>query len=277
MAIIVGDIHGNLEKAKAFLDYKSDDLHVALGDYLDSFIEPPKIQLKCLRMLMESNSVLLLGNHEVHYLKESPHQSPGYNREYARIFEDILEANIQRFRAAYDVDGWLLSHAGVNSGESQHDNTRRCKKAATFAKALQNEFENYLLNRFNTDDTFAKFSQNDFYSSLVNQVKNQYRHLSIFYNNYQENGGIFYDIEQIFAHNENNQPKVKRTFIALGTTNCTNSCWLYDTTASELVQLPLRPKIGRVICSSNVKVGARLTRCVFEANQVRAWQGAING
>ncbi len=40
MAIIVGDIHGNVEKVKTFLVYKPGDVHVALGDYLDSFHEP---------------------------------------------------------------------------------------------------------------------------------------------------------------------------------------------------------------------------------------------
>jgi len=37
MAIIVGDIHGDREKAQAFLAYRPDALHVALSDYLDSF------------------------------------------------------------------------------------------------------------------------------------------------------------------------------------------------------------------------------------------------
>jgi len=70
MAIIVGDLHGDIEKAKAFLGYEPDELHIALGDYLDSFIHPPHNQLECLQLLMKSDSVLLLGNHEVHYLKE---------------------------------------------------------------------------------------------------------------------------------------------------------------------------------------------------------------
>ena len=62
MAIVVGDIHGDIEKAQAFLDYKPEELHIALGDYLDSFVEPYKQQLECLEMLMNSKAILLLGN-----------------------------------------------------------------------------------------------------------------------------------------------------------------------------------------------------------------------
>ena len=40
MAIIVGDIHGNVEKVRVFLEYRPEVEHVALGDYVDSFTEP---------------------------------------------------------------------------------------------------------------------------------------------------------------------------------------------------------------------------------------------
>ena len=61
MSIITGDIHGRIDKAKAFLAHKPNDPHVALGDYLDSFSEPPERQLEVLRLLMESPAVLLFG------------------------------------------------------------------------------------------------------------------------------------------------------------------------------------------------------------------------
>jgi hypothetical protein len=35
MAIVVGDIHGDVEKVQVFLCYKPEVEHVALGDYLD--------------------------------------------------------------------------------------------------------------------------------------------------------------------------------------------------------------------------------------------------
>lgn len=223
MAIIVGDLHGDAEKTMAFLDYKPDELHVALGDYLDSFIEPPKQQLECLRMLMESEAVLLLGNHEVHYLKVPLFQFSGYNTEYAQTFQDILEANIQRFKVAYAVDGWLLTHAGVHQGL-----TAQINNVDKLAKRFQSRFEQYLVNR-------------------STKKENRYPEQSLFWFNYLEEAALVAkNIRQIFGHVEISQPDVQKTYIALDTTNLTNSCWLYDTKECELVQLPLQPKIGRV-------------------------------
>jgi len=95
MAIIVGDIHGKVEKVTAFLAYKPDAEHVALGDYLDSYGEPIERQLESLQLLMNSEAVLLLGNHECHYLKYPLFQFAGYQVDHAGILQDILESKPQ--------------------------------------------------------------------------------------------------------------------------------------------------------------------------------------
>lgn len=64
---------------------------------------------------MNSKAVLLLGNHEVHYMFAPLFQFPGYQFANAHTLQNILEANLNRFKVAYAVDGWLLTHAGVNS------------------------------------------------------------------------------------------------------------------------------------------------------------------
>jgi hypothetical protein len=35
MAIIIGGIHSNIKKAQAFLTYRFEEKHIALGDYVD--------------------------------------------------------------------------------------------------------------------------------------------------------------------------------------------------------------------------------------------------
>ena len=232
MAIIVGDLHGDLEKAKAFLDYNPGVLHIALGDYLDSSIVSPQKQLECLQILLKSDAVLLLGNHEVHYLKESLVHFSGYNIDYAQTFQTILESNIRRFKVSYAVDGWLLTHAGFNEreidkywddvgGKLVRVKRMRCKKADAIAKYLQNEFELFLINRF-----------------IIKDVPYTYR--SIFCYNYLEDVAfISPKIGQIFGHVEHPKPKVQMNYIALDTTNLSDSCWLYDTEHCELVQLQL--------------------------------------
>ena len=73
MAIIIGDIHGDLGKAKAFLAYKPEVDHIVLGDYVDSCsAEITAVQeLSCLDLLIDSEAVLLWGNHDLAYLSPS--------------------------------------------------------------------------------------------------------------------------------------------------------------------------------------------------------------
>jgi len=225
MAIIVGDIHGDVDKAGAFLAYKPEVEHVALGDYLDSYVEPIERQLECLQLLMDSEAVLLLGNHECHYLKYPLFQFPGYQLDHAGILQNILEANLHRFKAAYVADGLLCTHAGVNSKF-----TERQRDVTILADTLNNSWELYLKHRL---------------------VDHQARYLyqSIFQFNFcifVEGNLLATNITQIFGHMEHSRPIIEPHYIAMDTTNYSNSCWLYDTECCELVQLPLKPKVGRV-------------------------------
>ena len=225
MAIIVGDIHGDIEKTRTFLAYRPDEEHVALGDYLDSFSIRVEQQLECLNLLINSDAVLLLGNHEVHYLKEPLFQFAGYNFDHAPMFQEILEANIQRFKVAYAVDGWLCTHAGV---KSQY--TERESDVSVLAEMFNRSWNVYLKER------------------LVDQEA-RYTYQSIFEFNYcmwVEGNLLPENIRQIFGHVEHMRPIIEPHYIALDTTNNCNSCWIYDTATSELVPLPMETKIGRV-------------------------------
>lgn len=142
MAIVVGDIHGDTEKAQAFLAYKPDALHIALGDYLDSFTVPFQQQVDCLNLLMDSEAVLLLGNHECHYLRKPLFHFARYQLDHAAEFQDILEYNLFRFKFAYSCDGWLLTHAGVHRGYTTH-----CNDIDQIANRLQVKFDKYLQTR----------------------------------------------------------------------------------------------------------------------------------
>lgn len=144
MAIIIGDIHGDIEKAKAFLAHKPDKEHVCLGDLIDNIKKGITLndELACLDLLLSSNTVLLWGNHDIAYTLESPWPSMTnhtlttadieYYADYSDflkgvyekigeltvrdIFIDRLLPHIERFQAAYSVDGWLCTHAGVAPG-----------------------------------------------------------------------------------------------------------------------------------------------------------------
>lgn len=216
MAIIIGDIHGDIEKTKLFLEYEPEKEHVALGDYLDSFTEPVEQQLECLNLLMDSNAVLLLGNHECHYLKNPLFRFAGYNLDHAQVFRDVLEANIQRFKVAYDVDGWLCTHAGVSSQYTEQESD-----VMVLAEMLNTSWELYLKHRLVEHHT-------------------SYPYQSIFWFNFRifvEGNLLPTNIRQIFGHVENNSPIVEPEYIALDTTNNSNGCWVYDSENNVLMDI----------------------------------------
>jgi hypothetical protein len=113
MAIIASDFHGNYKKLRLFLEYKPEEEHIYLGDILDSFAESPTSQLKCLNTLLESDTKLVWGNHELHYRKKAPFSCSGLQYEQRPIFQEVLEANKHRFSNAVFVDGYVCTHAGL--------------------------------------------------------------------------------------------------------------------------------------------------------------------
>jgi len=113
MAIIIGDIHGDLAMARAFLDYHPHDVHVALGDLVDSRVQCDlEEETACLDLLLHSSAALLWGNHDLAYLPARPWRN--YGRFGEAAFRSQYHAHRSRFLAALAVDGWLLTHAGVS-------------------------------------------------------------------------------------------------------------------------------------------------------------------
>jgi len=113
MAIIIGDIHGDIDAVRAFLSYRPDVPHIALGDLVDSRRHGVSFEDEqvCLELLLHSQSELIWGNHDLAYLPERPWLPYGPYAEEA--FRKQFQQNRNRFKAALAVDGWLLTHAGV--------------------------------------------------------------------------------------------------------------------------------------------------------------------
>ncbi len=236
MAIIVGDIHGNAEKVKAFLSYKPEAVHVALGDYVDSFREPQERQLEALQMLIDSDAVLLWGNHDLMYLNKRPFICSGYQGSKTP-FTPLIEANLDRFRSAYAVDGWLCTHAGLHDRLSV---SRHTTDVYEIAAKINNQVA-YLFTR--QKSIFAK-------SSLfaIGKSRGGLRSRGgIFWHDFRQDYGLDTSIKQIFGHTEIPEPVVTDTYVALDTTNNRQYCWLYDTSINELVRLDLpKRKVGEV-------------------------------
>lgn len=143
MAIMISDIHGDMEKAQAFLAYKAASKHIVLGDLVDNTIKGISLddELACLDLLFASDAELLWGNHDLAYSLEQPwHCNTGHalpsedmvktkyidESEYLKevlkakgevsvrdIITDRFHSHPGRMRVAYAVDGWLCTHGGI--------------------------------------------------------------------------------------------------------------------------------------------------------------------
>ena len=241
MAIVVGDIHGNLEKVRAFLDYKPEVEHIALGDYVDSFHEAQEQQIEALQLLLDSKAVLLWGNHDLHYLKTAPWFCTGrqWNQEWVDKFVRIINRNKSRFLAAYAVDGWLCTHAGVSSTLQQ---------GLDDVRAIADMLNAYFVVWYKKPVCFQ------FPSGRLTVKADSIFNIGFGRGGEGGVGGIFWfdflresglaDIKQIFGHTETKEPVVSENYVALDTTNNKEFCWLYDTSENELVRLHLDPKSG---------------------------------
>jgi predicted phosphodiesterase len=122
--IVIGDIHGRAIWKKIIDDNPDADKFIFLGDYFDShnkqyhptrqlfnFNEILKIQTEFGR----DKIILLLGNHDYHYLNNIEKYS-GYNpMTYVNVHQPLLDAyNAGNIKIIHIEDNFLFSHAGVS-------------------------------------------------------------------------------------------------------------------------------------------------------------------
>lgn len=129
--IVIGDIHGRNEwKSIADLsilsttpNLKTDyDKYIFLGDYVDSFTITGNVILENLKEIVQlkknypDNIVLLLGNHDLHYLfSYETHRCSGYNSIFALDYKQIFNENIDLFEPIYQIGNYIFSHAGISN------------------------------------------------------------------------------------------------------------------------------------------------------------------
>jgi len=134
MACISSDFHGNTTKLHRFLEYKPEALHIFAGDGVDSWNEPKENQLEVLKTLVESDCILIYGNHELSYHPIHNMMCSGRHKFGDEYFSQHLDDN--RWLAAYAVDDYLITHAGLAECY-----TTKARSAKTAAKAINNIFK----------------------------------------------------------------------------------------------------------------------------------------
>lgn len=122
--LVIPDIHGSTYWKKNYLENRDKaDAAVFLGDYVDSFnlIEKGENAAKNLEDIFrttkdDKNCHILLGNHDAAYClfaKGDPRVS-GHQQYMETRYNNIFEENADRIKIAVELDGWVLSHAGIS-------------------------------------------------------------------------------------------------------------------------------------------------------------------
>ena len=121
MKILINpDIHGRVFW-KYSIEHKDEfDKIIFLGDYLDAY--SPDLLLKEEDNFKEiiqfkkdnlDKVILLLGNHDCHYINSKILHSSRYNPFKANIYHKLFNDNLDLFQLIYIYDKYLFSHAGV--------------------------------------------------------------------------------------------------------------------------------------------------------------------
>jgi hypothetical protein len=118
--IVLGDTHGR-SFWKLITHKENADRVIFIGDYFDSFDIPGVEQIQNFKEIIEYKNkgtnevILLIGNHDYHYMQGISEQYSGYQHNLAMSIQFELEDNKQHLQIAYQMDEFLFTHAGVSS------------------------------------------------------------------------------------------------------------------------------------------------------------------
>ena len=121
MKILINpDIHGRIFW-KYSIEHKDEfNKIIFLGDYLDAYspdlLVNEKDNFKEIIQFKKDNLdkvILLLGNHDCHYINSKILHSSRYNLFKANIYHKLFNDNLDLFQLIYIYDKYLFSHAGV--------------------------------------------------------------------------------------------------------------------------------------------------------------------
>jgi hypothetical protein len=118
--IIIGDIHGRSIWKDIVTNEKPDKV-VFVGDYFDSFDIGFTEQMFNFNELIElkKNSnfevVLLIGNHDFHYLPNLNQTYSGHQRQFHFIIQERLNEVMELLTMCHKIDDLLITHAGISN------------------------------------------------------------------------------------------------------------------------------------------------------------------
>ncbi len=115
MSLIISDLHGNFAKCKAFIEYKPEEEHIILGDFMDSYCASDADIIATFKLTVDSKCVCLCGNHELPYLINAHAYFRCSGNRYSpelfhvvNMYKELLQGSLVR-------DNYLLVHGGLST------------------------------------------------------------------------------------------------------------------------------------------------------------------
>ena len=118
--ICIGDIHGSTYW-KTVVKKNPQCRYIFLGDYLDPYKKIARTALLDnltaiinLKKEHPDEVVLLLGNHDLHYITDKAEMCSRYDDKIAIHAEPLFHDNIDLFQYAHQIDNYIFTHAGIS-------------------------------------------------------------------------------------------------------------------------------------------------------------------
>lgn len=198
--IVIGDLHGRYKYLEDAYRYEDPDEVILLGDYFDSWNiwpeEQEKSYLKTLELRKEhlakgrGHWIMLLGNHDTHYLPGWPGRSSGWNQD--------TEFRVQS-KLSWGLDDGTLRMAWIDSD---------IKTIYSHAGLSQVWFERWLEGSLGNIESVSfdafRFVGADFYGDDPRNSPLWIRPASLMSGPYQDGSGHLWD--QVFGHTESMSP-----------------------------------------------------------------------
>ncbi len=169
--IAIGDIHGRDIWKHIGIAEERFDKFVFIGDYFDSKDKiSPQQQIENFNEIVAFKNafpdkvILLIGNHDFHYLKEIKETYTGYQYFHRNDIQDVLQKanNEKQIQVCYVHDNYLFSHAGFSK--------TWCAANQLDTNSLKAEFEQQANALFYNAPSCFKFTRGENQSSSGDDI-----------------------------------------------------------------------------------------------------------
>jgi predicted MPP superfamily phosphohydrolase len=149
--IALGDTHGR-DLWKRIIDKENPDRIIFIGDYFDSrdgidgklqihnFLE-----IAAYKRQSSKQVILLVGNHDFHYLKGVTDEYSGFQHWLCGSIQDVLEENIELLQMCYEMNDLLFVHSGITktflANNNIKENEHIVEKINDLFKLSRNSFK----------------------------------------------------------------------------------------------------------------------------------------